>query len=100
MIAGLRKAFEKRMIDDMTEEDIAQLLRCHQGAECTEASFSSDGLKIVRDFPRFGQEQGQRIGRMVGVIIAPDMISIIEANKSGKFENPEALVKALRSSVQ
>ncbi|MEM6462311.1 MAG: hypothetical protein AAF724_10380 [Pseudomonadota bacterium] len=99
MVVGLRKAFQMKLLE-MPPADIATMVSCMQGKKCTEDDYSAEGIEVIRDLPRFGKVEGERIGRVVGVAISPELIEIVRSNPGNRFENPAAVVQVLSNPLR
>lgn len=97
-VAGLRVAFEKKLVTELTENDLKIMLKCMQGKTCEANRYSPNGLKTITGLPKFGAEAGQRIGVSVGIAINPRLIEIAKANKNGRFKNPQSVVDMLSAN--
>lgn len=95
MTVGLRRAFKKKLLDELSAEDIATLLACHNGTKCDASMFSVNGAAVISGLGKYGQEQGQAIGENVGQALTQKFNKLIKENKDGKFEDPEAVLVVL-----
>lgn len=98
-VAGLRVAFEKKLVTELTENDLKIMLKCMQRKGCEANKYTSNGLKTISGLSKFGEEAGGRIGTSVGLAINPRLIEIAKANRNNRFKNPQSIVEMLSASM-
>lgn len=98
-VPRLREAFAQHFVADFSDEDIANMLSCNTGGDCSAARADADLIRRAQALAPFGQGEGSRIGSEVGVEITPKLIEMVQANEGGRFENTEALIAGLEAGA-
>ena len=99
VVVGMRRAFRQRIESDFTEIDKDILLSCIKLTGCDAKMYTPSAVASLKGFAQFGKEQGAAIGQAVGNAITPKMIKLVEGPKRDQFENPDSVIKLLKSDI-
>lgn len=98
-VPRLREAFAQHFVATFSNEDLSLMLACNVGGDCAAAQANAELVAKAGALGSFGQREGTRIGSEIGAEITPELIAIVEANESGRFDNTQALVAGLRAGA-
>lgn len=98
MAAGMRFAFKKKLVSELSENDLKIMLACVEGKTCETSKYSPKALKTIAGLSKFGEQTGQRIGQSVGIAVNPRIMEIVKANKGNRFKNPKSVLDMLSAN--